>query len=448
MPNPQKSLIMTKEEKYSIARWAMETALNSGADAVRISISNSNESKVEVRENKIDKLEEANQSSMSISLYVDSRYSSISTNRLTDRKELQRFIAEAIKGTRYLSEDEFRSLPDPSLYYKGEGTDLKTVDREFASLDPQDKIRHAFDVEKEAAGKDERIISVTSNYSDRISSRVMVTSNGFEGDRENSSFALSASVSVKDGEARPRGYWSESSIFHNGLQKEGIGDTALKKALERIGQKKIPSGTMPMIIENRVAPQVLRPLIAAMNGSSIQQKNSFLIGKKGEPVGTDLLDLTDDPFIISGRASRLFDSEGLATRKRIIIEKGVLRDYFIDTYYGKKLEMDPTSGSTTNLVFRPGEKDLAGLLADIDRGIFVTGFNGGNSNGSTGDFSYGIDGFLVEKGVLVSPVSEMNITGNFISLWNNLVAAGSDVFTDSEWLLPSLVFDNISFSGV
>ena len=109
--------------------------------------------------------------------------------------------------------------------------------------------------------------------------------------------------------------------------------------------------------------------------------------------------------------------------------------------------MEPTSGSTTNLVFQPGEKDLDGLIAGIDRGILVTGFNGGNSNDSTGDFSYGIEGFLVEEGTLVQPVAEMNITGNFKQLWQNLAAVGNDVYLDSSWRLPSMVFDNISFSG-
>ena len=102
----------------------------------------------------------------------------------------------------------------------------------------------------------------------------------------------------------------------------------------------------------------------------------------------------------------------------------------------------------TNLVFKPGEKDLEGLIASLDRGILVTGFNGGNSNGSTGDFSYGIEGFLIESGKLTRPVSEMNITGNFKQVWNDLVAVGSDVFENSSWRLPSLVFDNIEFSGI
>jgi PmbA protein len=438
---------MTREEKYSIAKWAMEHALNSGADAARVSISHSNSSQVEVRDEKIDKLEQANQSSMRISLYVDHKYSGIATNRLNNKEELGRFIQEAIAGTRYLSEDEFRTLPDPELYYKGGGEDLKTVDPGFSAEDPQKKIDHTFAVGKEIAGQDERIISASSTYRDRLSGNVMVTSNGFEGDHESTSFSLSATVSVHDGDSRPRGYWSESSVFHEELIKEGIGTHALKRALDKLGQKKIKSGTMPMIIENRQVDTILDPMISALNGSSIQQKNSFLIDMKGERIGSGLLTLVDDPFIISGRGSRLFDGEGLATRKRSIVEEGILRDYFIDTYYGKKLNMEPTSGETTNLVFKPGEPDLEGLLATVGRGILVTGFNGGNSNDSTGDFSYGIEGFLVENGKLIQPVSEMNITGNFKQIWKDLVAVGNDVYTGSSWRLPSLVFDHINFSG-
>lgn len=439
---------MTKKEKYKLARWAMEFALNNGADAARVYISNNNSSSIEVRESKIEKLQEANQSSMSVDLFVNKKYSTISTNRLNDQEELKAFIKQAIDGSRYLGEDEFRTLPNPELYYKGGGKDLKTVDTDFWDLDAQKKVKNAFKVEEEVLGKDERIISVDSSYGDSYSGRVMVDSNGFEGDSESSSFSLSASVSVKGEESRPRSYWYESSIFYDGLVKDGIGEKALKRTLERLGQKKIKSGTMPMILENRVANQMVGPVISALNGASIQQRNSFLIDMKGEKIGSDLMTIIDDPFIISGRGSRLFDGEGIATRKRKILDKGVLMDYYIDTYYGKKLEMEVTSGGTTNLVFEPGDKDLEGLLAGIDRGIYVNRFNGGNSNGSTGDFSYGIEGFLVENGKIVQPVNEMNITGNFKEIWKDLIAVGNDVYTSSSRRFPSLVIDNISFSGV
>jgi PmbA protein len=438
---------MTKEEKYKLAKWAMNYALEKGAQQASVNISNSQSSSVEVREEKIDKLEQAIQSGLTIRLFVDKKYSAHSTNRLK-KEELARFIEQAIEGTRFLSEDEFRTLPEPELYYKGDKENLLTLDSDFSKVDPQKKIELAFAVEKEVLGKDERIISVSTGYYDGLEERVMVTSNGFEGDSANSQFGLYGSVSVKSDQARPESSWNESSIFFEKLKKDNIGTTALQRAVNKIGQQKIGSEKMTMIVENKQVGRIFGPLVSALNGSAIQQKNSFLIDKLNEKVASDKLTITDDPFIVSGRGSRLFDGEGLATKKRSVFEKGVLKTYYIDTYYGKKLQMAPTSGSTTNLVFETGDKDLQGLIGTVKKGILVNGFNGGNSNGSTGDFSFGIEGFLIENGAITRPVSEMNITGNMKELWSNIGEIGNDINDSSSWLTPSIVFEGVDFSGI
>lgn len=438
---------MTKEEKYTLAKWAMNHALENGARQVSVIITNSKSSSIEVRDKKIDTLEQANQSSLSIRLYVDNKYSTHSTNRMK-KDDLARFIEEAIEGTKYLSVDEYRSLPDPELYYKGEKKNLKTLDAVIDNIDPQKKIDLAFAAEKEALGKDERIISISAAYYDGMDERLMVTSNGFEGDTAFSQFGIHTSVSVKSNDARPEGVWSESAIFFDDLKKENIGKTALKRALDKIGQKKMQSGRMTMIVENKQIGRLLSPLVSALSGSSIQQKNSFLIDKLGEKVASDKLTITDDPFIVGGRASRLFDNEGMATQVRSVVDKGVLKTYYIDTYYGKKLDMKPTSGSSTNLVFETGNKDLQGLISTVNKGILITGFNGGNCNGTTGDFSYGIDGFLVENGEILKPVSEMNITGNMKQLWANIGEIGNDINKNSSLLAPSILFEEVDFSGI
>jgi PmbA protein len=437
---------MTKEEKYKLAIWAMNHALENGAQQAGVSISNSRSSSVEVREEKMDKLEQAIQSNLSIRLYVDKKFSAHSTNRLK-KEELAGFIEEAIAATRYLSEDEFRTLPDPELYYKGGGPDLKTFDNGFDRHDPQQKIDLAFRTEKEVIGKDERIISVSASYSDGIYERVMINSNGFEGDTANSSYGLNAQVSVKGGDARPSSYWSETAVFYEDLKKTDIGRKALDLALKKIGQKKVTSGKMHMVVENRMVGRLFSPLISALNGSAVQQKNSFLADQLGEKIFSEKLTVQDDPFIVSGRGSKLFDNEGLATQKRPVFENGVVKNYFIDTYYGKKLEMPPTSGSTTNLVFTTGDKNLDELIATVQKGILVTGFNGGNCNGTTGDFSYGIEGFLIENHQIVLPVSEMNITGNMKTLWSAIAEVGNDPFELSSWLTPSVLFYDVDFSG-
>jgi len=215
-----------------------------------------------------------------------------------------------------------------------------------------------------------------------------------------------------------------------------------------LGQRKIASAKMPMIVDFMNTRQLVSPLISALNGSAIQQKNSFLLDKLNQKVIGDNVTLIDDPHTPKAPGARYFDSEGVATRRMPVFENGVLKTYFIDTYYANKLETARTINSPSILTMPLGNKNLDGLIASLDRGILVTGFNGGNSNSSTGDFSYGIEGFLVEKGKLTQPVNEMNITGNMLTLWSNLVEAGNDPQLSSNWRIPSLVFDKVDFSGM
>lgn len=437
---------MTQEEKYKLAKWAMHHALDHGADEASIILSQSKSSNVDVREQKIDTLKEAIQSSLSVRLFVDNKYSAHRTNRL-DKNELAHFIEQAIAGTKYLSPDPFRSLPDAGLYYQGSGVDLGTVDQSYDNIDPKTKVDLAFQVEQEVYKKDDRIISITAGYGDNTSSRLMVTSNGFEGETANSSFSLYASVSVDGGDARPSEAWSERAIFFEQLKKSNIGTTALDRALKKIGQAKINSGKYTMLVENKIVSSLFSPLMAALNGYNIQQKNSFLIDQIGKQVASEKLSLIDDPLIAGGLGSRLFDGEGLASKKRQVFDRGILGTYFIDTYYAKKLGVDPTTGETSNLIFETGDKDLDGLIKGMKRGILVTGFNGGNTNGSTGDYSYGIDGFLIENGEIIQPVSEMNISGNMKDLWMSLAEVGNDANLSSSWQTPSMVFEGVDFSG-
>ena len=137
-----------------------------------------------------------------------------------------------------------------------------------------------------------------------------------------------------------------------------------------------------------------------------------------EPVMNSLFTLRDEPHLVGAYGARYFDEEGVATQPRTIFDKGVLNTFLIDTYRANKLKMDPTVASASILTMDRGEKDKEQLVSGIHRGILVTGFNGGNCNAATGNFSYGIEGFLIEEGCLVQPVSEMNITGNMIDLWN------------------------------
>ena len=381
-------------------------------------------------------------------MFVDDRFASYSTNRL-NRKELERYIANGVDAARYLAKDEFRRLPQPERYYKGAGRGLDTFDNAVDKVSVDDKLALIRETAAEVHGTDPRLISVTSGYDDGKSGSYMVTSNGFEGETDTTYFSLSASVSMKDeGDERPSGWWSDSAIFWKNLQKRDIGKTAFERTARKLGAQKIESGVFPMLMDNTMSARLLFPVMSALNGNAIQQKSSFLIGKIGESIASDKLTLTDDPHIPQARGARWFDGEGVATVKRTVIDKGVLRTYYIDTYSGGKLDMEPTAQSASILTCEHGGKNFEQLMASLDKGIWVTGFNGGNSNSTTGDFSFGVEGFLIENGKIVKPVNEMNITGNLLALWKNLIEVGNDPRLTSSNRIPSVLFDRVSFSGI
>lgn len=438
---------MNKDEKYNLADQVIAHALKSGAQQVSVSIYENRSTDIEIRDQKIDSLKESNQSGLYINIYADKKYSSHSTNRMK-KEEIFHFVEEAISATRFLAEDEFRSLPEPELYYKGGGNALDVFDPKIDTVDAKTKIDLASQVLNEAFKKDYRIISVSSYYSDSITNGVMVASNGFKGDSGNTNVSLVAEVSVKSDSGRPSDYWYENDLFFDKLKKTDIGKKALERALNKIDPRKILSGKYPVIIENRVAGNIAGPIYRALQGSSLYQKQSFLTGKENKPVTSSLLSVYDDPFILSGSGSRLFDDEGLAAVRRPIIENGILKNYYIDNYYGKKLSMKPTSGSSSNIVFNAGTRNMDEMLGSMKEGILITGFNGGNCNGSTGDFSYGIEGFLIRDGKIVHPVNEMNITGNMNTFWFNLTELGNDIRENESLRIPSLLFEKVDLSGI
>jgi PmbA protein len=440
--------IMISNENKNLARWAMDFALKNGCQAVKVNLYAGSNSSFEMRNAKMDRLQQASENGMTIALYVDGRYGTYSTNRL-DKTELQSFIKNGIDSTRYLAKDEAQTLPDPSRYYKGGKPDLQLLDPNFSNINPDNKVQMARNAGEEAMGKDARIISVESSYRDGENFEYKLFSNGFEGETGNSWFSISASVSMKgEGDARPSSYWYESALMLNDLVKEGIGEKALERTIKKLGQKKIKSGKYTMVVDPLNSSRLVSPMINALYGSQLQQKNSFLLNKIGQQIGNEKFTLRDEPHLIGAMGARYFDHEGVATQPRTIFDKGVLKTYFIDTYIANKMDIEPTIADPSILILEPGNKDLQGLIADVHTGILVTGFNGGNSNSSTGDFSFGIEGFLIENGQATQPVNEMNVTGNFLSLWSSLAEVGNDPRLNSSWRIPSLVFDDVDFSGI
>ena len=439
---------MISNENKRLAQWAMEYAQRNGCQGVRVSIGTGSNTSFALRDRKMDQLQQASENRMSITFFVDGRFGTFATNRL-NQKELETSIKNSIESTRFLAPDKARTLPDPSRFFRGGQPSLQLLDPNFGAVSPDKKVQLAEAVAAEILGTDERIISINSRYSDRDGFSYQLTSNGFEGETASSSFSLSASVSVRgEGDARPSNWWSESSLFFHDLVTENIGRKALERTLQQIGAQQVPSGRYTMVMDNLNSARMVRPLISVISGAALQQRNSFLLDRLGDKVGSELFTLVDNPHIVGAFGARYFDDEGVATEKRTVFERGVLKTNYIDTFNANRMGVAPTISGPSILELQSGSKDMNGLIADVSNGILVTGFNGGNFNNATGNFSYGIDGFLIENGRIVRPVSEMNITGNFITLWENLVAVGNDPRMNTSSRIPTLVFEGVDFSGV
>ncbi len=440
---------MNTKESLALAHWTVDLAVKKGADEAAVNLTNRRDIEVEIREQKVDKLKESTQNGLSIQVYVNHRYSSQSTNDL--RKEsLERFIGEAVAMTKYLSEDKYRGLPDPKWYQGRADIDLKTYDQSYESLSSGERVAFAKAAEDAARTASDKVITCTAGFSDSEYASVKVHSNGFAGTTTGTVFSAGASATVKgNGEGRPSDWeWKTFRFRREMPDPASLGNSAVQRALAKIGQQKIDSGMYDLVIDNRSASRFIGILIGPMSASSIQQKRSFLDGKLGQKIASEQFTLIDDPHIVSGFGSRLYDGDGIATKRRVMIDKGILKQFYVDWYYGQKLGWDPTVGGTTNVVFAYGDKSLDELVSQMKKGIVVNSFIGGNSNSVTGDFSVGIIGHYVENGQIVQPVNEMNISGNLTEVLNQLVEMGNDPWVYSSWRRPSMYLRDIQFSGV
>jgi PmbA protein len=440
---------MKTKERLELAHWAVEHALKSGATEAAADIVNSRDVEFEIRAKKVDRLQDATSNSLSLTVYADNRYSAHSTSDLRV-DALGRFIAEAVRMTKYLTKDEYRFLPEPRYYEGRQEVDLRIFDGGYDGVSPSDREEYARTVEAAARAVSDRILASTAGCGDSSSESVRVTSNGFEGSTNGTVFYASAEVTVKgEGEGRPQDFdWCLSRFRKKMPSPESVGRGAARRALARIGQKPLPTGRYDAIVENRAAGRILGALYSPMRAATIQQKRSFLDGKLGQRIASEKLTVSDDPLVVSGFGSRTFDGEGLTSRKRVMIEKGVLRQFYVDTYYGRKLGWEANGGSPSNVVLEQGDQSLEQLVAQTKRGVLIDSFIGGNSSDITGEFSFGLMGHYIEDGQIARPVNEMNIAGNLLQFFGQLALVGNDPWPYSSMQIPTLVFKDVQFSGV
>lgn len=429
------------------AERAVELARAKGADDAVATASSGRSTEFVWRDGAIETVQESASRVLSLRLYVDGRYSTHATNDLRPQS-LGSFVEDAVALTRALEPDPHRVLPEPSLYAGRSDEDLELLDPAIDAFDRETSLAWLAEMDAIARGH-ANVVSASSRLQAGGGTSAQVSSNGFAGTEEGAALWYGTEVTARDaGDRRPEAAYYVGARHVADLPPPAeVATEARRRALERLGSTKGPTQRTTMVVDREAATSLVARLLGALSGGAIQQKRSFLAGKLGESIATERLTLLDEPLRVRGLGSRHFDREGIAARRRPIVEAGALRTYFLDTYYARKLGAQPTTSSASNVVVVPGERDLDAILRDVGDAIYVTSWLGGNADGTTGDFSFGLQGLRVGPGGKRVPIGEMNVTGSFLELFARLVEVGSDPNPYARILAPTLVFEDVQFSG-
>lgn len=458
------------QEEIGIAERSVEAALKAGASGVQVSLDKARTDIFALLNGEIDNIRQTGDRALTFRVFADGKYGVFSTNRLEDGSIAQ-FMKQAVENVRLMAEDPFRRLPEESETAKDaiNGDEMELCWDGYDSVRNEDRLemaRKASVFGKECASGDGwRLISEETEYNNTLTDTLLIDSNGLRCRQIETSFEVSSQSSVEDREGNIySGLWWDYDIRLDGIKDSRCGENALREAVRQIGPAKLPGGRYTMVVDRRVCGRLIQPVFNALSGYSIQQNSSFLTGSIDKKIFGVGITVLDRPRVKGRCGSILFEPDGRACLDRDIIRDGVVKEYFISTYMSGKLGMAPTSETANRPVLLPyikgnqqltdelrngGEAslDLGAVLGLCGNGILVTEFNGGNCNAATGDFSYGIGGFEFRDGLIVRPVETMVITGNMISLWNSLVAAGTDPMNGFSRQIPTVAFEGVMFNG-
>ncbi len=437
------------DELMDLAQRVVRRTRELGAEEVSVSASRGTHVSIQRREGKVEHATEATTRGLVVSLLADDRYTSNATSDLRP-EALDQFLKRCVASARWLEPDPNRRLADPALC--GRGVSEAHLDQD----DPAWGARTAADRGAQCEAVEEALLAISGP--DRVSSTawvgdgrseaVRVLSNGFADRTAGAWFSVGADLTLAEGDKRPEGGADYAARHLADLPSpERIAGEVLERARERIGSKPIASGRYPMLLDNRMAGRVLGMLAGPLSGGALHEGRSCLADRLGTRIASPLLSIEDDPTIPRGLASRPWDGDCLVARPRAVVDEGVLRTYYIGLYHSRKLGVEPTTGGRSNWVVRPGRRPFAAIARDLDRCIVVSSFLGGSSNSTTGDFSFGIRGQLLERGEVVQSLGEMNVTGNLLELLEKLVEVGSDPWLWSSTRSPSMLWDAVQFSG-
>jgi PmbA protein len=426
-----------------------------GADAAEAVFAERQSLSVTVRLGALEEVEREESRDLGVRVFVGRRQAAVSGSDISADGRAK-LIERAVAMARLAPEDPYAGLAPQERLARGPMPDLQLFDASEPDAETLEAM--ALEAENAARGTTGVTNSDSSSASWSIGAWRLVTSGGFYGEHRASSFGIGAVAIAEDGTGMERAGEGRQTRWRADLPTpESIGADAGRRAVARLGSRKIASTTAPVIFENRIAASALGPLLGAISGPSVARGVSFLKNKLGQPVFAKAVTVTDEPHRLRGLGSSPFDDEGVANRTTNIVDAGVLTTWLLNTASARQLGLEttghasrglagPPGVSTSNLTVQPGELDQAGLMREAGAGLLVTTMFGPSLNPNTGDWSVGCAGFWFEDGEIAYPVNEITIAGNLLEVYGRIVP-GSDLEIRGSANAPSLLIDALAIAG-
>ena len=448
------------EDNKKIAKDVIDLALGYGTEQVSVSLAKSISFQVDVRENKIESLQESGSSGIHITISKNNRRSTVSSNDFRE-ETLAPLIRSTLEALPYMGEDKFYTLPDPALQGRAPG-DLEFLDPDYSKLSSGEKVKISLNLEALSLNTDQRLKTDQSFYSDSKSYVVHADSNGFLEGETKTLYSMGISMIADDiepksnesestnvGRKQTDGWYSAARFHKNLTSPEDIVEKARRRTLRTLGSVKPPSQEVPVVFSSEMAQSFLGKIASALMGENLFRKQSFLLNKLDESIANAKINLIDNPLLPGKLGSRHYDSEGVQAKPLVLIENGVLKNYMLSTYSANKLGMASNghSGGISNLILKLGDYPEEELIASVKNGLYLTSMTGQGANIVTGDFSRGGQGIWIREGKLAEPVSEFTIAGTFAEMLNNLKMIGNEIDERSSILTPAFKIDKMMVSG-
>ena len=447
------------QDLQQLATEIVAKAMRAGATDAEVVIREGDEFSTLVRLGQVDTLKESGSRGVGLHVFVGQRVASTSSSDLSP-KGIEHLVSGALALARVTSEDPFAGLPETAAFCQLT-QDLDLYYEDVYSLPGDQRIDYARRAEAAALAADARIQNSDGGSFDAATGRkILANSRGFVGDYRRSYASISAVpiAHSADGQMQ-RDYWFTSARTLSKLESpESVGIEAARRTLRRLNGRRVATQRVPIVFAPEMARGLIGNIFEAANGDAIYRHASFFTDQLGEQVAAANITVIDDGTIVGGFGTSPFDGEGLPTRRKAIVENGILKNYLLNTYTARKLNMESTGNASRGLAGNPGigggnvylekgEISPAEIIADIRDGFYVTELMGYGVNMVTGDYSRGASGLWIEGGELAYAVQEITIAGNLKEMFKNIVAIGNDLEFRGAVTAPTLRIEGMTIAG-